>query len=81
MVAGDLAVKGTALIVVDMQNGYLHPEGSFARLWPEAAKKNVESPLVIRDPIEAGKQFRRVNGHLHLAALRAALEREFAESV
>jgi hypothetical protein len=25
--------------------------------------------------IEAGKQFRRVNGHLHLPALRAALER------
>jgi len=52
-----LDCEGTALIVVDMQNGYLHPEGSFARLWPEAAKKNVESPLVIRDPIEAGKQF------------------------
>ncbi len=31
--------------------------------------------------IEAGKQFRHVNGHLHLPALRAALEREFAESV
>lgn len=31
--------------------------------------------------VEAGKQFRRVNGHLHLAALRAALEREFAQSV
>jgi putative transposase len=31
--------------------------------------------------IEAGKQFRRVNGHLHLPALRAALEREVAESV
>jgi putative transposase len=31
--------------------------------------------------IEAGKQFRRVNGHLHLPALRAALEREFAEPV
>jgi hypothetical protein len=30
---------------------------------------------------EAGKQFRRVNGHLHLPALRAALEREVAESV
>jgi transposase-like protein len=30
---------------------------------------------------EAGKQFRRVNGHLHLPALRAALEREFAEPV
>jgi len=30
---------------------------------------------------EAGKQFRRVNGHLHLPTLRAALERESAESV
>jgi putative transposase len=29
--------------------------------------------------VEAGKQFRRVNGHLHLTTLRAALEREFAE--
>ncbi len=28
--------------------------------------------------IEAEKQFRRVNGHLHLPALRAALEREVA---
>ena len=28
--------------------------------------------------IEAGKQFRRVNGHLHLPALRAALERHVA---
>jgi transposase-like protein len=31
--------------------------------------------------VEAGKQFRRVNGHLHLPALRAALKREFAEPV
>ncbi|MGV7852193.1 IS256 family transposase, partial [Mycobacterium kansasii] len=31
--------------------------------------------------VEAGKQFRRVNGHLHPPALRAALEREFAEPV
>jgi transposase-like protein len=31
--------------------------------------------------IEAGKQFRRVNGHLHLPTLRAALEREIAEPV
>ncbi len=31
--------------------------------------------------VEAGKQFRRVNGHLHLPALRAALERETAEPV
>jgi transposase-like protein len=29
--------------------------------------------------IEAGKQFRRVNGHLHLPSLRAALEREIAQ--
>ena len=31
--------------------------------------------------IEAGKQFRRVNGHLHLANLRAALERETSGNV
>jgi putative transposase len=27
---------------------------------------------------EAGKQFRRVNGHLHLKTLRAALDRHVA---
>jgi len=31
--------------------------------------------------VQAGKQFRRVNGHLHLPALRADLEREIAENV
>ncbi|MGH3553905.1 MAG: IS256 family transposase [Pseudonocardiaceae bacterium] len=31
--------------------------------------------------IEAGKQFRRVNGHLHLPTLRAALESQIAEHV
>jgi putative transposase len=31
--------------------------------------------------VEAKQQFRRVNGHLHLASLRAALERETAETV
>lgn len=31
--------------------------------------------------IEAGNQFRRVNGHLHLATLRAALERETSNNV
>jgi len=31
--------------------------------------------------IEASRQFRRVNGHAHLAALRAALEREVAQPV
>jgi hypothetical protein len=31
--------------------------------------------------VEPGKQFRRVHGRLHLPALHAALEREFAEPV
>ena len=31
--------------------------------------------------LEASKQFRRVNGHLHLQTLRDALERETAETV
>ena len=31
--------------------------------------------------VEAGMQFRRVNGHPHLANLRAALEREVADSL
>ncbi len=31
--------------------------------------------------VEAGKQFRRVNGYLHLPALRAALEAETARTV
>jgi hypothetical protein len=31
--------------------------------------------------VEAGKQFRRVNGYLHLPALQAALEAEIARTV
>ena len=31
--------------------------------------------------VEAGKQFRRVNGHLHLPALRAALDAISPETV
>jgi putative transposase len=31
--------------------------------------------------IEAGKQFRRVNGHLHLRQLRDTLDAQFAETV
>jgi putative transposase len=31
--------------------------------------------------VEAGKQFRRVNGHLQLPSLRAALEREVTGTV
>jgi putative transposase len=31
--------------------------------------------------LEAGRQFRRVNGHMHLPKLRAALNRHFAENV
>jgi putative transposase len=29
--------------------------------------------------VEAGKQFRRVNGHMHLPTLRTALQRHVAE--
>jgi putative transposase len=29
--------------------------------------------------VEAGKQFRRVNGHLHLPTLRASLQRHVTE--
>ena len=53
----NLARDGTALIVVDMQNGYLDPNGSFARLWPEAVNQEVQSIDASNDPIEAGKQF------------------------
>ncbi len=31
--------------------------------------------------VAAGKQFRRVNGHLHLAKLRAALDAEITGNV
>jgi len=31
--------------------------------------------------LEAGRQFRRVNGHLHLPGVRAALEARFTENV
>ena len=31
--------------------------------------------------VEAGRQFRRVNGHLHLPKLRAALDAHFTENV
>ena len=39
------------------------------------------SVLVRRRHIEAARQFRRANGHLHLPTLRQALEREMAETV
>jgi ureidoacrylate peracid hydrolase len=56
----------TALVIVDMQNAYLHPKGSFARLWPEAANQEVRPIDPINDPLAAGKQF-------DLALLRRAI--------
>jgi ureidoacrylate peracid hydrolase len=47
----------TALIVVDMQNAYLHPDGSFARLWPDANNQEVRAIDPVNDPIGAGRQF------------------------
>ena len=37
--------------------------------------------LVRRRMLEAGHQFRRVNGHLHLPKPRAALDAHFTENV
>ena len=55
--AGRLNRERAALIVVDMQNAYLHPKGSFARLWPEAASEKPGGIDVLNDPVAAGKQF------------------------
>src|SRR5215475_14353421 len=43
--AGELRRTGAALIVVDMQNAYLHPEGSFARLYPHLDGRSSEIDL------------------------------------
>jgi hypothetical protein len=51
------------------KNVKLWRDGQMARRWCAAGM------------IEAGKQFRRVNGHLHLTVLRAALKREVAQPV
>ena len=61
---------------------------SMIRNWREHAK-NVkrwrDGQMALRwcaaGMLEASKQFRRVNGHLHLTAVRAALEREVAQPV
>src|SRR5262245_45283246 len=50
----------SALIVVDMQNAYLHPEGSLARLWPDAAGKDPGRLTRLEqadDPVETGRHF------------------------
>jgi hypothetical protein len=49
--------------------GGVHRDGQMVLRWAAAGM------------LEAGKQFRRVNGHLHLPALRAALEAEVRKTV
>ena len=56
----------SAAVIVDMQNAYLHPKGSFARLWPDAANQEVRAIDPVNDPLAAGKQF-------DLALLRRAI--------
>ena len=55
------------------------------RTWSETYAAGRDGQMALRwcaaGMIEAGKQFRRVNGHLHLPILRAAMERETAQSV
>src|SRR3954453_9429416 len=58
---------------------------SIARDHASNVKRWRDGQMVLRwcaaGMVEAGTQFRRVNGHLHLRALRAALERHTAETV
>jgi|1185.fasta_scaffold38637_1 putative transposase len=58
---------------------------SIARDHASNVKRWRDGQMVLRwcaaGMIEAGTQFRRVNGHLHLRALRAALERHTADAV
>jgi hypothetical protein len=59
---------------------YSRNDRDISRSYPEAATLQLEPGLVIdaAGMVEAGKQFRRVNGHLHLRTVRAALERHVA---
>jgi putative transposase len=48
----------------------------------QALARRADGTVLVRGRDDrADKQFRRVNGHLHLPSLRSALERETAESV
>ncbi len=52
-----------------------------ARQERQALAERADAALVRSGMLEAGKRFRRVSGHLHLPQLRAALDRETAETV
>ena len=64
-----------------------HAKGLSSTMVPFQGVKNVkrwrDGRMALRwcaaGMLEAAKQFRRVNGHLHLPALRAALERDAAD--
>lgn len=62
----DLTNTSTALVVVDMQNGYLHEKGAFARLWPEANNREVK-------PVDPAKDFAAASRQFDLALLRQAI--------
>jgi len=40
-------IDTSALIIVDMQNDFVHPEGGFAHRAPEAPKKGIDMPLLM----------------------------------
>jgi hypothetical protein len=71
------------------QHGHLRADVTVAEardvLWtysaPELYDLLVQQQGCGAGMIEAGKQFRRVNGHLHLATLRAELQRVTTETV
>ncbi len=58
---------------------------SISRKHAKNVKRWRDAPMALRwcaaGIVEASKQFRRVNGHLHLPTLRAALERETVKNV
>ena len=58
---------------------------SIARDHSRNVKRRRDGQMALRwcaaGMVEAGTQFRRINGHLHLRALRVALERHTADTV
>ena len=40
-------ITRSALIIVDMQNHFLHPDGSFSRMATEHSEFNVDMPFLV----------------------------------
>jgi len=60
---------------VESMTGIRREHSKNLKRWPDA---QMALRWCAAGMVQASKQFRRVNGHLHLPALRAALERHVA---